>query len=137
MSLFRLIYSSKRLDTTEVSDLLSLLGKSTENNRKNNITGVLCFTKGFFIQILEGESSSVNKLYNKIVADKRHTEVTLINYSSCAKREFPDWSMGFIGFDVISKVLPKKDFKPNSMIKDLNATNALLLLKEFGNQLHR
>ena len=55
---------------------------------------MLCFSQGIFLQVLEGGRSAVNKLYNRIVTDARHTQVELLRYEEIEERRFASWSMG-------------------------------------------
>ena len=43
---------------------------------------MLCCSDGIFLQVLEGGRSAVNRLYNRIVADPRHTDVELLSYAA-------------------------------------------------------
>ena len=137
MTLVRLIYSSKRTKGIEVPDLLRLLDKSTENNKRIGITGLLCFTDSEFLQVLEGDSLSVNRLYRKIIVDRRHAEVSLIHYTHVSKREFSDWAMGFVDLDDISIKDLAMSIIPNITINALDPKGALHLLKEISKTLHR
>ena len=56
-------------------ELLAILRQSKAANPLHGITGVLCYSEGIFLQVLEGGRSAVNRLYNRIVADARHREV--------------------------------------------------------------
>ena len=49
-------------------ELLAILRKSKANNPSQGVTGVLCFSEGIFLQVLEGGRSAVNQLYNRIAA---------------------------------------------------------------------
>jgi hypothetical protein len=60
------------------------------------ITGVLCQGQGLFIQVLEGERSTVNRLYNTIIKDKRHQDVELVAIDEIQERKFPNWSMAHV-----------------------------------------
>jgi Sensors of blue-light using FAD len=55
---------------------------------------VLCFSEGIFLQVLEGGRSAVNKLYNRIASDPRHSDVELLCYEEIGERRFAGWSMG-------------------------------------------
>jgi hypothetical protein len=61
------------------AELLAILRKSKANNPALGVTGVLCFSEGIFLQVLEGGRSAVNRLYNRIAADDRHTQVELLS----------------------------------------------------------
>jgi hypothetical protein len=43
--------------------------------------------------VLEGSRDEVNRLYNRIVGDPRHTDVVLLDYSEIAERRFAHWRM--------------------------------------------
>ncbi len=83
-------YTNKYLQTLD--DILKV---SRENNSKNNITGVLIYSKGYIIQLIEGDEDKVTKLYNKIEVDSRHTNLRILMKGESENRNFPDWFMGF------------------------------------------
>ncbi|HEX7640159.1 MAG TPA: BLUF domain-containing protein [Burkholderiaceae bacterium] len=96
--LVRLMYASRAaagLDTEEVN---AILRRSRENNAREGITGALCLcaTGRLFIQVLEGGRAAVNRRYNRIVADPRHTEATLLHYEEIALRRYAGWAMGHV-----------------------------------------
>ena len=95
MALVRLIYTSKTAPTFSGETLKQIIASSQVNNAKQFITGCLFFNQNHIIQYLEGGASQVNRLYNRIVTDKRHTEVQLMDYSWISKRLFAGWSMGY------------------------------------------
>lgn len=92
---FQLIYiSAANHDFTE-EELENLLRAARENNQSLNITGMLLFHEGSFIQALEGEKASVETLYNKIGKDNRHLETKVLYRGDAPDRDFKNWSMGF------------------------------------------
>ncbi|MDX1678900.1 BLUF domain-containing protein [Arsukibacterium sp.] len=95
MALVRLIYTSKTNPAFAGNALEQILESSRVNNSKQFITGCLFFNKNFIIQYLEGGAVQVNQLYNRIVQDKRHTDIRLMDYAWIDKRLFAGWSMGF------------------------------------------
>jgi hypothetical protein len=92
--LVRLMYASRAIATIDQEELVAILRKSKANNPAVGVTGVLCFGEGIFLQVLEGGRSAVNKLYNRIVADKRHHDVELLCYEEIGERQFAGWAMG-------------------------------------------
>ena len=92
--LVRLMYASRAVPSVDQERLLDILRKSKANNPGLGITGVLCFSEGIFLQVLEGGRSAVNKLYNRIAADSCHTDVELLSYEEIGERRFAGWSMG-------------------------------------------
>ena len=92
--LVRLMYASRAADTVDADELHTILRQSKADNAKRGITGVLCLSGGIFIQLLEGGRGPVNALYNRIAADPRHRDVTLLSYEEIGERRFAGWSMG-------------------------------------------
>ena len=105
MNLVRLIYASHLAKGCSRDDLEAIMDISRENNRKQGISGALCYSTHSFLQYLEGSREAVNKLYSDIVRDDRHVDVTLIDYTAIDHRAFPDWSMAYIRSDEIDKQL--------------------------------
>ena len=103
--LVRLMYASRAVPVVDQEELLAILKKSKANNPKAGVTGVLCFSEGVFMQVLEGGRSAVNKLYNRIVADARHSDVMLLNYEEIAERRFAGWSMGQVNMARLNPAL--------------------------------
>jgi len=79
----------------EESELLRLLEGARIHNERNGVTGILLYARGTFIQVLEGEESEVERIFNVISHDPRHQDVTLIEKEPIQERMFANWSMGF------------------------------------------
>lgn len=73
-----------------------ILAKSRVNNRKNGLVGVLYFGDGCFFQCLEGEESAVDRLYQKLLHDDRHTDIKLLSKKPIEELSFADWSMKYV-----------------------------------------
>ncbi len=92
--LVRLMYASRAVPAVDQEELITILRQSKAHNPTIGVTGVLCFSGGIFLQVLEGGRSAVNRLYNRIAADPRHTEVEVLLYEEIGERRFASWSMG-------------------------------------------
>jgi hypothetical protein len=103
--LVRLMYASRAVPAIDHEELLSILRKSKANNPGLGVTGVLCFSEGIFLQVLEGGRSGVNKLYNRIASDSRHTDVELLCYEEIGERKFAGWSMGQVNMSRMNPAL--------------------------------
>ncbi len=103
--LVRLVYASRAVSAVDQEELVAILRKSKANNPSLGITGVLCFSEGIFLQALEGGRSTVNQLYNRIVADPRHTQVELLVYAEIGERRFAGWSMGQVNIARLNPAL--------------------------------
>ncbi len=120
MQLVRLIYSSEVVQPFSQSEILSLIEKAKVTNDQKNITGLLCFNHEYFLQCLEGDRDDVNEIYTKILNDPRHRNAVILNYKEIEKREFSQWSMGYIPSTHITKPLNLKYsgtpyFEPHKM----------------------
>jgi Sensors of blue-light using FAD len=92
--LVRLMYASRAVPAVDAEELQSLLRQCRTHNPQHGVTGVLCFADRIFLQVLEGSRSAVNRLYQRIVGDTRHTDVELLSYNEIDERRFAGWAMG-------------------------------------------
>jgi hypothetical protein len=106
--LVRLLYASRAVPAVDSDELHTILRQSKGNNPKHGITGVLCLSEGIFLQVLEGGRSAVNRLYNRIAADPRHTDVELLRYEEIGERRFAGWSMGQVNLARLNRALVLK-----------------------------
>ena len=74
-------------------DLSDILQTAQANNAIQDITGVLFFDNGKFIQILEGDESNLESLITQIKKDDRHNNFKLLINEPIEKREMHNWSM--------------------------------------------
>ncbi|MGI2257998.1 BLUF domain-containing protein [Shewanella sp. GXUN23E] len=93
--LIQLIYISCATRLFREQELEGMVTNIRANNQKLGVTGMLLYRDGDFIQALEGPESVVNKLYQQILQDQRHTGIFELLVQIIEKREFADWSMGF------------------------------------------
>jgi Sensors of blue-light using FAD len=106
--LVRLMYASRAADSVSQDELVAILRKSKANNPGIGVTGVLCFSSGIFLQVLEGGRNAVSKLYNHIAADPRHHDVVLLSYDEIGERSFSGWSMGQVNLSRLNPGLLMK-----------------------------
>jgi len=96
---FYLIYVSaatRRLDEAQLSDILTV---SRASNAEREVTGLLLYKDGRFMQMLEGEERTVRELLDTITRDPRHYSVATLLEGALEARMFPDWPMGFRTLD--------------------------------------
>jgi hypothetical protein len=91
----QLVYVSTASVDFNKEELLALLNTCRINNNKLNVTGMLLFKDSNFIQVLEGEDSVAQALFDKIAADHRHRSIIKLLTTKIDQRDFPDWSMAF------------------------------------------
>jgi len=103
--LVRLMYCSRAAKGVDAEEMALLLRQSRSHNTEAGITGILCHSDGLFIQVLEGGRSAVNRLYQRILADARHTEVVLLVYEEISQRRFAGWTMGQVNMARINTAM--------------------------------
>lgn len=93
--LYQMVYRSDAQDGFDPAEINNILEASNRNNVTKNITGMLFYKKGIFLQVLEGKKSDVLSLYEKILKDPRHKNSKVYWDSNVSERSFPSWSMAF------------------------------------------
>ena len=93
--MYRIIYLSSGVKIFSDEEINDLLKVSRENNQKNGITGLLLYSEGNFMQILEGDKEAIERTYEKIQNDSRHKNIILITNESITQRNFSEWKMGY------------------------------------------
>ncbi len=99
--LINLIYASSATRKMHDQDLLAILAASHKNNARLDVTGMLLYRGGNFLQVLEGSEKAVDDIFNVIKQDPRHHQVTLLLKRPVPKRQFERWEMGFSNLDKI------------------------------------
>ncbi len=108
--LVRLMYASRTAAEVDHAALLAILRQCKENNPAQGITGLLCHCNSsrIFMQVLEGGRAAVNRLYNRIAADARHSDVVLLSYQEIGERHFAGWAMGQVNMSRLNPALVLK-----------------------------
>lgn len=88
-------YISSATDRFDEGRIPDLLARSREKNGDLDVTGLLLYERGHFLQLLEGEADTVEDLFDTIRVDPRHSGCTVLLREPIPERRFPDWSMGF------------------------------------------
>jgi len=100
-NLIQLIYASSAWQLLSQDEIMHILEVSRRKNAERNITGILLYKDGNFLQVLEGDEEAVSRLYQTIERDQRHKGLILLAKRKIAEREFPDWSMAFVNLETI------------------------------------
>jgi hypothetical protein len=93
--MFSLTYVSSAVKPFSPQELRELLEQCNADNRRREVTGMLLYRGGNFMQVLEGEESTVRSVHQTINGDLRHTGLITLLRRRVDAREFPAWSMGF------------------------------------------
>ncbi|MCR9205641.1 MAG: BLUF domain-containing protein [Halobacteriovoraceae bacterium] len=106
---FQLLYSSNSSENFDVSvDVDGILNASKMFNEENDITGVLIYKGGVFLQLLEGDEGKVRTLFDKISSDSRHENLEVVYQGKVEERIFPHWTMAYRKTDLYSLDVQEK-----------------------------
>jgi hypothetical protein len=102
-------------------ELLLLLTQSKGWNQDHDMTGMLLYIEGRFLdhlegrfmQVLEGSEYEVERIFDKIKKDSRHHQLIVLRQDDLDDRNFDNWQMGFSS-------LKMEDFKRHPGFFELN-----------------
>jgi len=122
-------YCSKASLGTDYKSVLDILTVATIMNKENNISGMLVFDGINFLQFIEGDEISINRLKNNILSDPRHHDIIIIDESLSDQRIFPEWGMGYVNNqesikNILETITGSREFDPSI----LTPQKAILIL---------
>jgi len=99
-TLCRLVYCSRH-QLTEPDEferhVRAILASGRRNNLASGITGALLASAEGFAQTLEGPRGVVERAFQRIASDPRHTNVALLAFTPIPRRAFPAAPLAFCG----------------------------------------
>lgn len=104
-TLYSLVYRSTASRPLTKSDLDDILRAARTRNVQEQVTGLLLFIYGKFMQYLEGPKASVLAIFEIIKQSSLHREIIEVSRQPVLSREYGDWSMAFLA-DVDAHVFP-------------------------------
>jgi hypothetical protein len=93
--MIELVYVSSAVRPFTPEELAALLEKSRRNNAHAEISGMLLYKDGNFMQALEGPERAVDALRAKIAEDPRHRGMLTLLRRAITERSFAAWAMAF------------------------------------------
>lgn len=99
MPLTQLVYFSEATHLFNTVELNALQAECRQTNEEREVTGILLYNGGYFMQVLEGELATLTELYASIYKDKRHRNVSLIFHEQVDRRYFGHWRMGMLNLE--------------------------------------
>ena len=94
--LIQSVYTSAAIQPMPKSKLYKILVDSRVRNKLADVTGLLVYVDGTFLQVLEGEQEMVSDLLDKISKDPRHTDVKVVYKTGVERRTFNAWQMAYV-----------------------------------------
>ena len=93
--LYHVLYRSTATRRFTSPELFEFLEKARHFNVKSQITGMLLYSEGHFVQVIEGPRRVIRGLYGRILQDSRHHHVETVDEGPLLARQFAEWSMDF------------------------------------------
>ena len=121
--LCQLVYISRITSTglSSPSTLNDISETAVERNQIDNVTGILCYGNGYFLQCVEGSEQALTNLKNRLLVDDRHKELKILDFSEITKRRFASWSLRSITLErwmtkepELKKLMPFKPYEWDS-----------------------
>ena len=96
---YQILYCSRNTlcgtGAEDKAQLDSILRSSRINNGRVGVTGALFYNTVFFAQVLEGSFAQVQRVFERLQMDPRHSDLVVLQSGFTGQRDFPDWSMAF------------------------------------------
>ena len=91
----QVVYARAAVEAFSEAQLTEILSRARLNNDRLDVTGMLLYHEGSFLQVLEGDSEVLEALFDKICKDKRHHRVVPLLRRPVEERHFDKWKTGF------------------------------------------
>ncbi|MCR9179038.1 MAG: BLUF domain-containing protein [Erythrobacteraceae bacterium] len=88
-----LTYKSHATADPSPTDLDLLVNRARARNRSLDVTGMLLFEDGCFLQTLEGPPDALGALWSSIKQDDRHNQIEVLSEHLVSARLFSDWDL--------------------------------------------
>lgn len=132
-SFLQLIYFSRSLlgprPEIVASAIWDIKTRSRRFNTQAGITGALYYSGSHFAQVLEGPREAVLPLIAAIVADTRHTDVTIVQEEMVSVRTFADWAIAYVDgtADEVIRLSPAVIFE--TLMRERHSAVILTMMK--------
>ena len=132
MDCYCIVYVSEATVLLGEPELLRLLQQARAEHEQASLTGVLLYSEGQFLQVLEGPTEPVREFFARIAADPRHCKLEVLADGPRPARDFSHWHF--------STLLPERyDQLPNyrplpQLLATTETTHVYSLLHDFLTQ---
>lgn len=111
-ALYSIVYISEHDTQLSDAEFKALDILQCQESNKHRISGCLTAFNGNVVQVLEGEHSTIAKLFDQIKTDQRHKNLTIIWSGTIRNRNFSEYNI--INF---CKVLPAKNITQKAFVE--------------------
>lgn len=122
------------------ADIDHLLSQARTFNEIHQVTGVLLHNHYFFYQYIEGAVSAIDRVYERIRANKDHEIVFEVFHGVVDELHFKEWYMGFcyVPEGVLQELAQAQWLSSSFFCADEteNDSHGISMLKKFWNNLN-
>lgn len=94
-TLWSIVYVSTAVRPFTAEEMESILHDARRFNTEHHVTGVLLYCDGNLMQCIEGPKASLDIVYGRIRASRRHRDLLELLNGPIRERSFPSWEMGY------------------------------------------
>ncbi len=135
----QLFYVSSARNGITSEDIADIIKSATKYNIENELTGILLYRGGIFLQLLEGDEMAIKSLFEtKIKTDNRHSNIVEFFYIPAETRLFNKWSMAFLEVSEFDIKMVNQILSWNKLIskaKEIDNNLILQMLESFKGRL--
>ncbi|MEL6239116.1 MAG: BLUF domain-containing protein [Pseudomonadota bacterium] len=88
-----LTYQSKASTPPTPTELDALIERARKRNHKHNVTGMLLYEDGRYLQTLEGPPEGLNRIWSSVQRDDCHQDIEVLSQHYVPSRLFSDWDL--------------------------------------------
>jgi len=102
----QLLYCSLATHPMSEQEINELVQRSSERNATEGITGMLMYSDGVFVQLLEGPKDALSRVWNRVLHDGRHFGVVkLMHRSEVEMRCCGNWTMRYTDQETLRAIV--------------------------------
>lgn len=105
-NIFHLVYISEAVADISYTDIRDILSMGREQNGKVDVTSLLIFRDGYFVQLLEGDETNVRKILSSILLDERNYSLRILSEARSEQRLFGRIPLAFYDGDISANSTP-------------------------------
>ncbi len=102
----QILYCSLAREPMDEAALDAMIVGVSSINRMDHITGLLMYSEGVYVQLIEGPPEAVQNLWARLLRDPRHFGVVqLYHYRELEQRSCEDWAMKRVDFETLRGII--------------------------------
>lgn len=91
-----IVYVSSASEKLTEAEIHEILDYSKDWNNQHDITGILLFSEGNFLQVIEGEQTVLQNLFSNIKSDTRHKNMIKIFEKEIHREAYDGYDSEFL-----------------------------------------